>query len=188
MPSRTNSVIINAGKTGAFYQAQKYAGSADSFASSHDGQDDVRDEEQVTQMETIAGRVSLGKAMGGLIARRLSRSRTRSRDILATPSGLLIGVSVEEATTEAEHGEEDSLDAPHTPNGTAFVYAAQADGLRSRRSTVSMPGTAAPGEGAGPAPGQERRLSAAGWVAKAKDLTKKFRRKSMAVLPQNSSP
>ncbi|EIW54066.1 uncharacterized protein TRAVEDRAFT_74349 [Trametes versicolor FP-101664 SS1] len=188
LPSRTNSVIINAGKTGAFYQAQKYAGSADSFASSHDGQDDVRDEEQVTQMETIAGRVSLGKAMGGLIARRLSRSRTRSRDILATPSGLLIGVSVEEATTEAEHGEEDSLDAPHTPNGTAFVYAAQADGLRSRRSTVSMPGTAAPGEGAGAPASQERRLSAAGWVAKAKDLTKKFRRKSMAVLPQNSSP
>ncbi len=186
LPSRTNSVIINASKTGAFYQAQKYAGSADSFASSHDGRDDVHDEEQVTQMETIAGKVSLGKAMGGLIARRLSRARTRSRDILATPSGLLIGVSVEEATTETEHGEEDSLDAPHTPNGTAFVYAAQADaGARSRRSTVSMPGTAGPVE----APAQERRLSAAGWVAKAKDLTKKFRgKRERDVSSQNSSP
>ncbi|KAI0827724.1 hypothetical protein BC628DRAFT_1409635 [Trametes gibbosa] len=193
LPSRTNSIIINAGKTGAFYQAQKYAGSADSFASSHEGhgQADVRDEEQVTQMETIAGRVSIGKAVGGIIARRLSRSRTRSRDILATPSGLIIGVSVEEATTEAEHGEEAEADVPRTPHGTVFVYA-QADGPRSRRSTISMPSSA--GESMGPpvAVGagttQERRLSAAGWVAKAKDLTKMFRRKSMAVLPQHSSP
>ncbi|KAI0644982.1 hypothetical protein C8Q79DRAFT_744395 [Trametes meyenii] len=195
LPSRTNSVIINAGKTGAFYQAQKYAGSADSFADSLDGghaHEDAREEEGVTQMETIAGKVSIGKAVGGLIARRLSRSRTRSRDILATPSGLVIGVSVEE--TEVEHGEDeaDALDKPTTPHGTSFVYA-QADGLRSRRSTVSMPGTgssntseSATGVAAGA--GQERRLSAAGWVAKAKDLTKKFRRKSMAVLPQNSSP
>ncbi|KAI0629681.1 hypothetical protein C8Q77DRAFT_301434 [Trametes polyzona] len=197
LPSRTNSVIINASKSGAFYQAQKYAGSADSFASSHEGHpEDVRDEEGVTQMETIAGKASIGKAVGGIIARRLSRSRTRSRDILATPSGLIIGVSVEEATTEAEHGEDGAPadgDVPRTPHGTVFVYA-QADGLRSRRSTVSMPGSgsdgsgASAGAGAPAANGQERRLSAAGWVAKAKDLTKKFRRKSMAVLPQNSSP
>lgn len=181
-------MFTNAGNIRAFYQAQKYAGSADSFASCDDGQDDVRDEEQVTQIETIAGRVSLAKAMGVLIARRLPPSRTRSRDILATPSRLLIGVSVEEVTTEAVHGEEDSLDAPHTPNGTAFVYATQADGSRSRRSTGSMPKTAAPVESAGPAPGQDQRLSAAGWMAKAKALTKKFRRNSMAVQPQNSSP
>ncbi|KAI0669420.1 hypothetical protein C8Q78DRAFT_176410 [Trametes maxima] len=197
LPSRTNSVIINAGKTGAFYQAQKYAGSADSFADSLDGahaHEDAREEEGVTQMETIAGRVSIGKAVGGLIARRLSRSRTRSRDILATPSGLVIGVSVEE--TEVEHGEDEgeggALDKPTTPHGTSFVYA-QADGLRSRRSTLSMPGTGSSNTsestaGVAAGAGQERRLSAAGWVAKAKDLTKKFRRKSMAVLPQNSSP
>ncbi|KAH9851080.1 hypothetical protein C2E23DRAFT_733594 [Lenzites betulinus] len=197
LPSRTNSIIINAGKTGAFYQAQKYAGSADSFASSQEepGETDPRDEEQVTQMEKIAGRVSIGKAMGGIIARRLSKSRTRSRDILATPSGLLIGVSVEEATTEAEHAEEAAAaeaDAPRTPHGTTFVYA-QVEAPRSRRSTISMPSSA--GESLGAATGtgaatttQERRLSAAGWVTKAKDLTKIFRRKSLAVLSPNSSP
>ena len=80
LPSRTNSVIINAGNTGAFYQAQRYAGSADSFASSASGAPPHDEEhEQVTQMETIAGRVSLGKAMGRTIARRLSRARTRSQ-------------------------------------------------------------------------------------------------------------
>ncbi|KAI0352023.1 hypothetical protein OH77DRAFT_830329 [Trametes cingulata] len=227
LPSRTNSVIINAGKTGAFYQAQRYAGSADSFASSHSGLSaslpgaaspaqrphEEEMQEQVTQMETIAGKVSLGRAVGGLIARRLSRSRTRSRDILATPSGLVIGVSVEEATTEAEHGEGDGEGegdalrgvlggekAPRSPLGTAFVYAAPPpEGMRSRRSTLSMPGTgtgssntnsseSAGAQGGAGVQGQERRLSAAGWVAKAKDLTKKFRRRSMAVLPQNSSP
>ncbi|KAI8978257.1 hypothetical protein BD414DRAFT_538878 [Trametes punicea] len=240
LPSRTNSIIINAGNTGAFYQAQPYAGSADSFASSlssssypHGGRarshaDAAEDrdvgEEQVTQMATIAGKVSLGKAVGGIIARRLSlsRSRTRSRDILASPAGLVIGVSVEEATTEAEvEVEVDDADAddtkgagprarvlaPGSPFGTSFVYA-QADGRRSRRSTLSMPGSSSAhlgahangsgcaAEGAASASasagvgakGVERRLSAAGWVAKAKDLTKKFRRRSMAVLPQNSSP
>ena len=65
----------------------------------------------MTQMETIAGKVSIGRAVGGIIARRLSRSRTRSRDILATPSGLVIGVSVEEATTEAEAEGDTDVDA-----------------------------------------------------------------------------
>ncbi|KAJ2970938.1 hypothetical protein NUW54_g12618 [Trametes sanguinea] len=115
LPSRTNSIIINAGNTGAFYQAQRYAGSADSFAShsssssrpplspfhSHGGvpanhyvHADDEELEQVTQMATIAGKVSIGKAVGGIIARRLSmsRGRTRSRDILTSPAGLVIGV------------------------------------------------------------------------------------------------
>ncbi|KAI0765683.1 hypothetical protein BD413DRAFT_615587 [Trametes elegans] len=204
LPSRTNSVIISAGNTGAFYQAQKFAGSADSFASSHEPRPDEREEEQVTQMETIAGRVSIGKAVGGLIARRLSRSRTRSRDILSTPSGLVIGVSVEEATTEVERAsEDDDISAPgtpRTPHGTVVFAQAQASGGRSRRSTVSMPAPppslakAEAGEngdakeGAAATTVQERRLSAAVWVAKAKDLTKKFRRKSANALFQNPSP
>ncbi|KAI9064773.1 hypothetical protein FKP32DRAFT_1569217 [Trametes sanguinea] len=240
LPSRTNSIIINAGNTGAFYQAQRYAGSADSFAShsssssrpplspfhSHGGvpanhyvHADDEELEQVTQMATIAGKVSIGKAVGGIIARRLSmsRGRTRSRDILTSPAGLVIGVSVEEATTEVECADEADVEGettaggapmqrpPMSPRGTSFVYAdaqvaaqQQAPGTRSRRSTLSMPGSsvASLANGNGQANGNgeetqargERRLSAAGWVAKAKDLTRKFRRRSMAVLPQNSSP
>ncbi|KAL7277604.1 hypothetical protein ACG7TL_008531 [Trametes sanguinea] len=250
LPSRTNSVIINAGNTGAFYQAQRYAGSADSFASSHSSSSrhpprspfhpnsntarhyahaDDEELEQVTQMATIAGKVSIGKAVGGLIARRLSmsRGRTRSRDILTSPAGLVIGVSVEEATTEVECADEAEAEVavgavavagveaplqrpPMSPRGTSFVYAdaqvalqqqqQQAPGTRSRRSTLSMPGSSVAsiangsgngsgdGSGEGAGAGGERRLSAAGWVAKAKDLTRKFRRRSMAVLPQNSAP
>ncbi|CDO77587.1 hypothetical protein BN946_scf184936.g12 [Trametes cinnabarina] len=180
VPSRTNSVIINAGNTGAFYQAQRYAGSADSFASSrssssarhprpHPRHAHAHDEdlEQVTQMATIAGKVSIGKAVGGIIARRLSmsRSRTRSRDILTSPTGLVIGVSVEEATTEVEdedadvhvhddEGDEDGVHRPPmSPRATSFVYAdvqvgagtqqqqqqQHQSGTRSRRSTLKRP-------------------------------------------------
>lgn len=195
LPSRKNSIIINASKSGAFYQAQKFAGSADSFASdtedAHPAHEDVHDEEQVTQMETIAGRVSLGKAMGRTIARRLSRAR--SRDILTVPSGLVIGVSVEEATVEAEHQEEENGEAPQSPVGTVFAYA-QGEGTRSRRSTISMPN---PNPNATPPPStpplpvtaiSEKRLSATAWMARAKDFTKRFKRRSMGILPQNSSP
>ena len=192
LPSRKNSLIINAGTNGAFYKAQKYAGSEDSFASDTEETprpEEGHDEEQVTQMETIAGRVSLGKAMGRTIARRLSRARTRSRDVLAVPSGLVIGVSVTE--TETEHPEEDSKgDLPHTPHGTVFAYAEATEntpGTRSRRSTISMPNPP-PSAPAAVTAIPDKRMTAANWVARAKDLTKKFKRKSMAVLPQNSSP
>ena len=171
------------------------------------------EEEQVTQMETIAGRVSLGKAMGRTIARRLSRARTRSRDILAVPNGLVIGVSVEEATVEAEHadGDDGTGLGPGTP--TAFVFA-QADvvanggreggGTRSRRSTVSMPNPMVVGRTPTPTSVQtldkekdsikekdRRAVATSSWVAKALDLTRRLKRRSMAVLPQstlNSAP
>ncbi len=205
LPSRKNSLIINAGSTGAFYQAHKYAGSADSFASdtAPPPHDEVHDEEQVTQMETIAGRVSLGKAVGRTIARRLSRAR--SRELLAVPSStLVIGVSVEEATVEAELLEEEKQgngdgngdgNVPRSPQGTVFAFA-QAEGgrgTRSRRSTVSMPNPPAPQAAAAPAaatgtmtPGADKRASAAAnWMAK---FTKAFKRRSLAVLPTNSSP
>lgn len=205
LPSRQNSVIIKASNSGAFYQAQKYSGSADSFASASEPppHDDGHDEEQVTQMETIAGRPSLGKAMGQKIARRLSRARTRSRDVLAVVpgAGVVIGVSVEEATVEAEHDGGQDVVLPGTPQGTTFVFA-QAEavngrgsgGTRSRRSTVSMPMPSIPMSAGATVTSfgkesPERRLSAAmGSWAK---VTKIFRRKSMAVLgqnTQNSSP
>ncbi len=148
-------------------------------------------------METIAGRVSLGKAMGRTIARRLSRARTRSRDILAVPNGLVIGVSVKETTIEAEHHDEEEEvngDVPRTPLGTAFVYAEameKAPGTRSRRSTISMPippPSAPAAITTSPSSGADKRLSTANWMARAKDLTKRFKRASMAILPPNSSP
>ena len=211
LPSRKNSLIINAGTNGAFYKAQKYAGSEDSFASDTEETprpEEGHDEEQVTQMETIAGRVSLGKAVGRTIARRLSRARTRSRDVLAVPvNGLVIGVSVEEATVEAEQhgagaGAEDLVGAgagavPGTPLGATFVYAevTATEGSRSRRSTISMPNAppavvAAAAAAVSPSPAaakEEKRSAASAWVSKARDITRMLKRRSMAVLPQNSA-
>ncbi|KAH9912768.1 uncharacterized protein BXZ73DRAFT_55864 [Epithele typhae] len=198
LPSRKNSLIINAGSTGAFYQAQRYAGSADSFASeSEPPHAQEHDEEQVTQMETIAGRMSLGKAVGRTIARRLSRAKTRSRDILTQPNGLMIGVSVEEATVEAHHDAEEegmlngSDDMPRTPV-TAFVYAdAAKEGTRSRRSTISMPnpppGIATQAAPTTPSPVKDdKKPPPSSWVARAKDISRMIKRRSLAVLPQNA--
>ncbi|KAI0753409.1 hypothetical protein C8Q80DRAFT_1267815 [Daedaleopsis nitida] len=189
LPSRKNSLIINAGTNGAFYKAQKFTGSADSFASDTElpQQEDAHDEEQVTQMETIAGRVSLGKAMGRTIARRLSRARTRSRDILTVPSGLVIGVSVEEATTEAEHHGDAAANgaAPLVPIGTTIV-----DALETIDDQHAQPAPSAPPTMSA-FPDKEKdlkRLSAVTWMARAKDLTRRLKRRSMAVLPQHSSP
>ncbi|KAI1788332.1 hypothetical protein LXA43DRAFT_869344, partial [Ganoderma leucocontextum] len=210
--SRKNSLIINVSSSGAFYKAQEYAGSADSFASASEPSPSLHNDDvevQVTQMETIAGKVSLGKAVGRTIARRLSRAR--SRDILTVPvslvgpgaaGGVVIGVSVEEATFEAE-SEQHECDAgspPSTPRSTAFVFAqaealnAGSSGTRSRRSTVSMPN---PVVGRAPTPTstgvqtqekeKDRRLSGtSSWVARAIDLTRRLKRRSMAVLPQNA--
>ena len=167
-------------------------------------------------METIAGKVSLGKAVGRTIARRLSRAR--SRDILTVPvslvgsgasGGVVIGVSVEEATVEAEaDGEHHEAPPPGTP--TTFVFAqaealnANATGTRSRRSTVSMPNPMVVGRAPTPTSVQtldkekdcikekDRRTAVtSSWVAKALDLTRRLKRRSMAVLPQstlNSAP
>ena len=163
-------------------------------------------------METIAGRVSLGKAVGRTIARRLSRARTRSRELLTVvPAGLVIGVSVEEATVEAVKGEGEGADCmgvageggddriPRTPHGTTFVYAEaalQKEGTRSRRSTISMP-NAPPGLVMAAQQQQlqlqqqaveEKKSTPSSWMTKARDITRMLKRRSMAVLPQNSSP
>ncbi|CCM02986.1 uncharacterized protein FIBRA_05101 [Fibroporia radiculosa] len=147
-----------------FYQADSNVhGSADSLASATDGDlpqhDHTIEEEQVVQMATIAGKQSLSKAF----SRKLSRSRTRSRDVLT--SSFVIGVSVEEATVETEAEE------VYSATSVSFAHAHTPGALRPQRSKMSI----------------VDRSERAGWMDKARDLTQKFRRRSAAALTQQEA-
>lgn len=141
---------------------------------------DVPDETQVVQMATFAGRQSLSKAF----SRRLSRSKTRSRDVLVNNGGvggLMIGVRVEEATVNADvqcesegereegagaEGErEREGKAGRSRAGTTVAFAQGT--LKAKESRVSMAGCTE----------KEK-----GWRGKAKELTMKLRRRSIATI------
>ncbi|TCD69418.1 hypothetical protein EIP91_007765 [Steccherinum ochraceum] len=156
-PSRSSSIVLPAPK---MYNVQPNHGSADSLASMlEDPSLQVEDHGHSTTMATIAGKQSISKA----ISQRLSRARTRSRDVLTSTanSSVIIGVAVQEATVEhheEEHGDE-------VPNATVVSATVEGpnDHLKRRRSTPKLE-------------------SQSSWMAKAKELTNRFKRKSMAAL------
>ncbi|KAH9949293.1 hypothetical protein B0H21DRAFT_147433 [Amylocystis lapponica] len=164
MPPPISSYVVRKPK---FYEAQDHKGSADSLASSseqhvHNDPDEV----EVTQMKTFGGRQSLSRAVGSIIARRLSRSQSSSRDVVpSTTGGLVIGVSVEEATVEAESHE------PQTTGSVSAVFAPRSISRRSSYLGVTD---------------EDKNASLNGWTKKAKDLQSKFRRKSTASFPQGA--
>ncbi|KAF9016111.1 hypothetical protein BDZ89DRAFT_1075907 [Hymenopellis radicata] len=91
--------------------------------------DDANSEDahHVTQMHQIGGRQNtLSRAVGGLLAGRLGRARSASVVQSSPTSNMVIGVSVEEATTE--HAPGDDAPGPQTVVHT----------LRSQRSTNSL--------------------------------------------------
>ncbi|THG98440.1 hypothetical protein EW026_g3745 [Hermanssonia centrifuga] len=167
-PSRSSSIVHT---KPTFYQLdtryQAHAGSADSFASNSgaDPAADVEDEPEITQT-TFAPRQSISKA----IARRLSRAR----DVVPLPSPtatstVVIGVAVEEATTEHYHSSDDDCHSAHGVS-SAQVYSGT---ILSQRSS----------------PGLNEKSSSSGWVSKARDITAKIRRRSLAAIhPGSISP
>lgn len=129
-----------------------------------DPSQNVEDEHHSTQMATIAGKQSISKA----ISRRLSRAR--SRDVLVSRrNSVVIDVSVEEATVE-HHSDDDKDPELVRPQSSAAVYVGGGNGvLRREKSSPRLHGS-----------GEKL-----GWMSKAKDLTARFKRKSMAALSQN---
>lgn len=110
-------------------------------------------------MAKITGKQSISKA----ISQRLSR--TRSRDVLKSANNsVIIGVAVQEATVETH--EEDGED---TPQATVVSTVQAPEGLKKQRSTPKLEGS-----------------QSSSWMAKAKELTSRFKRKSMAALSQVS--
>lgn len=141
-------------------------GSEDSLASAHE--DPVLQFEEQghsTTMATITGKQSISKA----ISQRLSRARTRSRDVLTTSNtsgNFIIGVAVQEATVE--HHEEPGT-GEETPQATVVKSTVQApQGVKRQRSAPKLD------------------AGHSSWMARAKELTSRFKRKSMAALSQVS--
>ncbi|THH27818.1 hypothetical protein EUX98_g6370 [Antrodiella citrinella] len=147
-------------------QTTNQHGSADSLASaSEDPVLQVEDHGHSTTMATITGRQTISKA----ISQRLSRVRTRSRDVLTTNTtgNFIIGVAVQEATVE--HHEEPGA-GNETPQATVVKSTVQApQGVKRQQSAPKLDASSS-------------------WMAKAKELTSRlsFKRKSMAALPQVS--
>lgn len=131
-----------------------------SLASEHLDDDGAHTEDNhVTHMHKIGGRQSISKAVGGLMPRRLSR--TRSANVLSSGNGnMIIGVSVEEATVESAEDVDTCCARVHAPGA-----------LRNQPSRLTM---------AGSSPVKDS------WVTKAKGFTQKFRRKGKRVDPTSS--
>ncbi|KAF7356378.1 hypothetical protein MVEN_00970200 [Mycena venus] len=143
-----------------FFQQQLKNGSQTSFASGGSAADDAdahhEDDHHVTHMHTIAPKQSLSRAMGGFLPRRLSRARSTG-GILPGADNMVIGVSVAAATVELPEGGEGEGAAPG-----AVVHAPGA--LHHQTSKGSIGGASLSNK--------------MGWAARAKNFTKKFRRKS----------
>ncbi|KAJ8474451.1 hypothetical protein ONZ45_g15945 [Pleurotus djamor] len=97
-----------------FYQAQM-SHSIDSFSSAHLGEDAKTEEDHITQVQYVNPQPTpISKAVGNLLPRRLSRARSATVVSSLQDSNVVIGVSVEEATAEAQEG--------HSPVAGAKVY------------------------------------------------------------------
>jgi hypothetical protein len=137
-------------------------GSQTSFASGGSAADDAdahhEDDHHVTHMHTIAPKQSISRAMGGFLPRRLSRARST---VMPTSDVAVIGVSVAAATVELPENAEVAATVVHAPGA-----------LRNRASKASI------------SPSLEKTT----WAERAKQFTKKFRRKSKMPLTADPAP
>ncbi|KAF9449554.1 hypothetical protein P691DRAFT_546966 [Macrolepiota fuliginosa MF-IS2] len=141
-----------------FYQAQAANMSNASFASGASDLSNDRayteDQTHVTQMHQIAGKQGLSKAVNTILPRRLSRTKSASILTPLTEANLVIGVSVQESTTEVSDGEAIEL-------GTTVTVSAPGCKLHNKSSRRSLPVS-----------------SGAKWLARAKSLTQSFKFKA----------
>jgi len=142
-----------------FFQQQLKNGSQTSFASGGSAADDAdahhEDDHHVTHMHTIAPKQSLSRAVGGFLPRRLSRARSTVLPGNGNDN-VVIGVSVAAATVELPEDAEVAATVVHAPGA-----------LHHQMSKGSIGGAS---------------LNKLTWAARAKNFTKKFRRKSKTPL------
>ncbi|KAL0072540.1 hypothetical protein AAF712_000303 [Marasmius tenuissimus] len=156
------------------YQTHLEAESTDTLSSANLSEDDdehahTEDHDHVTQVHRIAARQSvIARSIGNAIPRRLSRAR--SRPILAegdTSNNMVIGVSVQAATVEVESSGNDEQPVGAVVHGPAS--------LKNQKSKSSLGSTGASSGGS---------VGGGGWIARAKSLTIKLRRKSRVQLTE----
>ncbi|KAF7309976.1 hypothetical protein MIND_00370400 [Mycena indigotica] len=143
-----------------FFQAQLQSQnhSQESFVSGTSTANQHEDDHHVTHIHTIAPKQSISRAAGKLIPRRLSRAR--STVMPSTNNGENVVISVAAATVELPENAEPAATVVHAP-------------LRNQASQSSMSSSLA-GKGGS-------------WVSKAKNFTKKFRRRSKMPLKDGST-
>ncbi|KAJ3865001.1 hypothetical protein EV359DRAFT_80882 [Lentinula novae-zelandiae] len=174
-PTTPTTIITALAAQSPFYQSQLLNNSHESIgshASDNEGFH-AEDDNHVTQVHRIAARQTLSRAVGSFLPRRLSRAR--SRPVIEDSDGtLVIGVSVQAATATVE---ESSPAESHLPSTTVTVGASLAPKLHSKESMSSLKSTSSNSNWA----------SNNAWVSKAKDFTKKLRRKSGQPLTQSTT-
>jgi len=156
----TTPALSDIASKSPFYQAQLKSqnGSQTSFASGGSGTGDAHDEEDdhhVTHMHTIAPRQSISRAVGGFLPRRLSRARSSVLPTSARDAGGNMVISVAAATVELPENAEPSATVVHAPGGLRNQTSKSTIGSSSGKTT---------------------------WATRAKEFTKKFRRKSKIAL------
>ncbi|VDC02865.1 unnamed protein product [Peniophora sp. CBMAI 1063] len=126
-----------------------------------------QESDHVTQVQRIAARASIGRSVGNVLGRTLSRNRTRSKpQLIVNEVDVVIGVVVEEAATV-----ETVEDPTVRPESRAMVYTTGPPEreLRTQPSRFTIGARVSPTR-------EENRL-----VARAKELTRKLRRRSQTV-------
>ncbi|KAJ3829625.1 hypothetical protein EV361DRAFT_248834 [Lentinula raphanica] len=174
-PPASPAIITALASQSPFYQSQLLNTSHESLGSHTDNDEShAEDDDQVTQVHRIAARQTLSRTVGSFLPRRLSRAR--SRPVIEDSDGtLVIGVSVQAATATVEEASGDINS--HLPSTTVSVGASLTPKLQSKESKSSLRSTSS----------NNNWRSSNNWMAKAKDFTKKLRRKSGQPLTQPPS-
>jgi len=177
-PPTSPTIITALAAQSTFYQSQLLSTSHDSLGSHASDTEGLHaeDDNHVTQVHRIAPRQTFSRAVGSFIPRRLSRAR--SRPVIEDLDGtLVIGVSVQAATATTVE-ESSSVHHPHSTTVTAGGNSSLSPTLNSKASKSSLRSVSS---------STNWRPNNNNWVAKAKDFTKKLRRKSVQPLTQEDA-
>ncbi|KIK61166.1 hypothetical protein GYMLUDRAFT_43248 [Collybiopsis luxurians FD-317 M1] len=177
-PNSPTAFITTLAAQSTFYQSQILSTSRDSLVSHASDNEGLHAEEDnhVTQIHRIAAPRSLSRTVGSFLPRRLSRAR--SRPVIEDVDGtMVIGVSVQAATATVE---ESSAPDSESPLPQATVTAGNNHSLtptlNSKASKSSLRSISS----------SSNWVPNSNWVTRAKDFTRRLRRKSVQPLTQTS--
>ncbi|KAF5384481.1 hypothetical protein D9757_006453 [Collybiopsis confluens] len=177
-PNSPTTFITTLAAQSTFYQSQILNHSRDSLGShtSDNENGHAEDDNHVTQIHRIAARQTLSRTVGSLLPRRLSRAR--SRPVIEDVDGtMVIGVSVQAATALVEESYTPDSEVP-IPQATVTTGGRRslAPTLNSKPSKSSLRSITS----------NSNWVPSTNWVARAKEITRKLRRKSAQPLTQTS--
>jgi len=154
VPYRSAGKMPSSASRSPLYSNQQQSHSVDSFGS--DSQTSPL-EDHVTQVHHFPRKQSISRAVGGMLNRTVSSSRSKADLKPPNRQNVVIGVSVEEATVEHHGHDQEEI---RSSKSTSIVQ------VSSKRRPSGK--------------NQDNDNDRAGWVNKAKGLTKMVKRRSRA--------